>query len=812
MKAHTYYLITLILGLQFSTIWSQTNNQFNPNAILDVGLAIGQLDFHHAQGTAADLYESWANRAEKRFRESTSPNPQTIRIDGDTPATFSAGTMQEHCKSLKASFACKPLFADVAEEIFATGFSLSKVYTTAGTACSDCLIDALLDAELDLNTLSYALLDKGAEKASQRILAISRNLRVASEAITQTDDLDEALLQNEQAAQLVLQSIAGVDDILVNKLFDCQDKQSNIDQSTGNCEVNELVLISEDSTSKTLVARSDSETFQWRYKQEGSNWIYPQEADSVMRIEKAGSGTYIVEVKVWCADLLDFSDYTTESSVYSYQSYYGCYAPHTKWLYATKVKQSSAYMNCNVRASKVQWAYRQVGGSWSYLTSSKKSIYYYNLKANTTYEFKCKIWCGYSWSGWSQGRRFTTRGYYCHASRPTVSHVSSSSARTTTKHYGKKRWAFRKRGGHWTVSTNKHTWMTWKCQPNTTYEVKISVICHGKWSSWCTPVSWTTGGSCHTPTYNSLRAYNIAQTTATTSVNRSATRYSWAIRPLGGQWNYFERTYSAVNWSKLSPNTTYEYKVSIYCHPSWTSYSSVRRFTTNGYSCHAPGAHHIWYSNLSSSSVTLHINTSASKIQYAIYRTGLSDWLIWESTSKSLTITKMRSSTKYQYRMRIYCNGRWSAWSPTEYLKTKSYGRSAERSEGNETSIDGLEADEKIPYSLEYFGNDVLLENNQTLSSTNLALRGVSDEEVATKLSPKMTVYPNPTTDYMRIDGFTGKMTISLTNMQGQIVMQGLQIHLDEVLDLSEVAPGQYVLTMITENGKRQIEKVSVVR
>ena len=354
--------------------------------------------------------------------------------------------------------------------------------------------------------------------------------------------------------------------------------------------------------------------------------------------------------------------------------------------------------------------------------------------------------------------------------------------------------------------------MTWNCQTNTTYEVKISIICHGKWSSWCTPVSWTTGGSCHTPTYSSLRAYNITQTTATTSVNRSAARYSWAIRPAGGQWKIFEGTSSVMNWNKMSPNTTYEYKVSIYCHPSWTSYSSVRTFRTKGYSCHAPGAHHIWYSNLSSSSVTLHINTSASKIQYAIYRAGLSDWLIWERSNKSLTITKMRSNTKYYYKMRIYCNGRWSAWSPTEYLYTKSYGRSAERSESNEISLDGLEADEKIPYSFEDTGKEVSLINNPTVTHSILPLHNTSRKEVANKLGAELTVYPNPTTDYIQVGGFEGKMSISLSNMQGQMIIHGREIDRNTDLDLSAFVPGQYILTMITEDGKRQVEKISVVR
>ncbi|NND05416.1 MAG: T9SS type A sorting domain-containing protein [Saprospiraceae bacterium] len=813
MKAHNYYLFTLLfLGLQISTSWSQTNTHFNPNAVLDMGLTIGHLDFHHKQGTAADLYDSWANRVASRFKECASPNPQAIQLDGSTPTTFSREAMEEHLQSLKASFMCPPLFSLVAEEIFTTGFSLGQVYATAGTACSDCLIDALLDAELDLNSLSYALLDNGAEKVSQRILAISENLRDASEEITKTDDLDETLRQNEQAGQLILQSIALVDDILVNKLLDCQDNQSDIQQSGGTCQVTELVLISEDSTSKTLVARSDSETFQWRYKQEGSNWIYPQEADSVLRIEKVSPDTYIVEVKVWCANFLDFSNYIPESLFYTYQSYYGCYAPHIKWLYATHVKQNSAYMNCNVRASKVKWAYRQVGGSWRYLTSSKKSIYYYNLEANTTYEFKCKIWCGYNWSSWSHSRRFTTRGSYCHPATPTVSHISPSSARTTTRHHGKKRWAFRKRGGQWKVYTNSYAWMTWNCQPNTTYEVKISIICHGRWSPWCTPVSWTTGGNCHKPTYSSMRAYNITQTTASTSVSRSAARYSWAIRPIGGHWKYFERTSSTINWSKLSPNTTYEYKVSIYCHPSWTSYSSMRTFRTKGYSCHAPSSHHIWYSNLSSSSVTLHINTSASKIQYAIYRAGLSDWLVWERTSRSITITNMRSSTKYYYKMRIYCNGRWSTWSPTEYLYTKSYGRSADRTEGKETSLDGLEADEEIPYTPEETQKEVSWVNSPVVIHNTLSSLDESKEEVANKLGAELTVYPNPTADYIKVGGFEGKMSISVANMQGQMMIHGREIDRNTDLDLSACVPGQYILTMITEDGKRQVEKISVVR
>ena len=101
--------------------------------------------------------------------------------------------------------------------------------------------------------------------------------------------------------------------------------------------------------------------------------------------------------------------------------------------------------------------------------------------------------------------------------------------------------------------------MKWSCQPNTTYEVALRIICHGKWSNWCTPVTWTTkGNTCHTPSSNSLKAYNISASAATTHVNASASAYNWAIRKKGGKWYYYSDNDPTYHWTGLAANTTYE--------------------------------------------------------------------------------------------------------------------------------------------------------------------------------------------------------------------------------------------------------------
>lgn len=57
-----------------------------------------------------------------------------------------------------------------------------------------------------------------------------------------------------------------------------------------------------------------------------------------------------------------------------------------------------------------------------------------------------------------------------------------------------------------------------------------------------------------------------------------------------------------------------------------------------------------------------------------------------------------------------------------------------------------------------------------------------------------VVIYPNPTRDYIRIDGLsTGKMDIQLYSLSGQLLLQG-EYQQNDPIDISNLKPGLYLI------------------
>ncbi len=72
-------------------------------------------------------------------------------------------------------------------------------------------------------------------------------------------------------------------------------------------------------------------------------------------------------------------------------------------------------------------------------------------------------------------------------------------------------------------------------------------------------------------------------------------------------------------------------------------------------------------------------------------------------------------------------------------------------------------------------------------------------------------IYPNPTPNQLRIDKQANEtLQLSLTNLQGQLLFQQDWQQNQEVVDLSALAAGTYILTI--SNGKEQVTQKIVKR
>lgn len=72
------------------------------------------------------------------------------------------------------------------------------------------------------------------------------------------------------------------------------------------------------------------------------------------------------------------------------------------------------------------------------------------------------------------------------------------------------------------------------------------------------------------------------------------------------------------------------------------------------------------------------------------------------------------------------------------------------------------------------------------------------------------SIYPNPATDYLRIESQTPLEQVKLTDLAGRVALQQTfrQAHGDVSVDISTLPSGIYLLEAITDDGKRSVQKV----
>lgn len=801
------FFLSLVLA---QVTMSQTADYINANHLLNLGVSINRIENTQQGFVDNEDLEQLALRAETLLHHSTIPVQATHKIVLSDSTTYQHNTIAELIKDIQSASSCyNPVF-NMKSDIFALGYQLSKSLHEASTDCYECLEESLIEAQLLASDIAYNFGVSGKFQAQTYLNLVSDQLRELFLSIDHNLDADSVILQNDHLGQEVLVALSISNDVFGNVYQDCNErKEEDHTEVSLQCEVVQMESISEDSTSKTVFVQGGAEAFLWKYRPVGGTWKYELTVDSTLHIEKTVDTTYEVQVQGWCNMDASFTPFVEETYNTTYNYGYGCYSPGYSQLGCTGISQTYAYLHCNTYASTIEFAFHKVGSSsWGTFKTHKKKIKYYNLQPNTYYEFKCRIWCGSGWSAWSSGKRFKTKGYSCYVYKPSVSHITSYSAKTHSSHGGKKKWAIKEQGGSWYYYTSYGS-VKWKCKPGRTYYVKVRRVCHGKWSGWSSPVSWTTPGSCHAPGYSSLSHYNIGQSTATTKVNVSASNYYWAIRPRGGSWKYFERTSNVMNWINMSSGTTYEYKVKIYCGSGyWSHYSSTRSFTTKISSCHAPSTGSIWYSQLTSSTVRINIATSASRIEYAIWRDGWSDWKVFERSSKHIDFTGLYDNRKYYYKVRVHCGSGWSSWSYSEWFITKMAGRTRQSLVSEEVTT----SDHEGPTSLWKENGVEVSDSMTTLDEKYPEISTSTTGSEESSLQHTILTYPNPATDYFRIRGINNTAEITIINMQGQAVMT-LNIEKNTAVNVSSLPAGIYQL-MVRQSGKTNpsTSKISIVK
>jgi len=324
---------------------------------------------------------------------------------------------------------------------------------------------------------------------------------------------------------------------------------------------------------------------------------------------------------------------------------------------------------------------------------------------------------------------------------------------------------------------------------NTKYEWKVMAKCSSGWTNW-SPVGWFTthqsgygGTNCTTPNHSHMSVSNTSHNYARTNCSVNGAEYHWKISQVGYlNWSDHSNSQSHHGWTNLKPNTKYEWHVKVKCNDGhWSSWSPKGSFTTHGSgyggsACHSPHGDQYTARQESYNLFRMYCYVSAPKYEWAVQRNGY-DWVHHTTTSSNMGWGNLAPSTRYNYKVRVTCNdGHHSNWSSAKYFWTGTSGSSARSAPV---------AGDPVP---------------------------VDDAEAVRELAAEMTLFPNPASQSVTVEGIVEGQRVMLFNTQGQPVYERTIGSDRERLDLQNLPSGIYQVVLQGDQGILARKKLVVVQ
>ena len=98
------------------------------------------------------------------------------------------------------------------------------------------------------------------------------------------------------------------------------------------------------------------------------------------------------------------------------------------------------------------------------------------------------------------------------------------------------------------------------------------------------------------------------------------------------------------------------------------------QFTVSCIGCQPPSSSHLYANNITYNSIRINCYaiTGVVYYQFLYRRVGYSTWYSTPASSNNYwNMTGLSSNANYEYCCRVYCNGAWTAYSPTQYCSTQ---------------------------------------------------------------------------------------------------------------------------------------------
>lgn len=340
--------------------------------------------------------------------------------------------------------------------------------------------------------------------------------------------------------------------------------------------------------------------------------------------------------------------------------------------------------------------------------SSPKTIL---VSPSTTYTLQIRSLVNGVWSFYSNPISFTTlAGTPVVADNIQVSNITSSSAEVSWTGEGATSYAIYYYDLNSSVNfyvTSTSSPKTISVSPETTYGLRVRSLVNGQWSSYSSPINFTSLAG--TPIIaTNISVNNITSSTAQVSwIGSGAEAYGIYYYDINtSRWNYTSSTTSPANII-VTPETTYSLMVKTKVNGQWSPYTSPVQFTT-------PSGEQVLATNVSVNNIT----TTSADVSwlgsgaewYFVYyvETGTSNYYYKYSKSSPTTIT-LEPEKNYSLMIRTRIDGRWSSYTPPINFSTGAGAKS------------------------------LMLSNNTEVEETNFSTM----------------LYPNPAKEYVYLKTFT---------------------------------------------------------
>lgn len=360
----------------------------------------------------------------------------------------------------------------------------------------------------------------------------------------------------------------------------------------------------------------------------------------------------------------------------------------------------------------------------------------------------------------------------------------------------------------------------------TTYEVQVRTICSGGSSNYSSPVTFTTTGggtTCSVPT--GLAASNIATTTATVSWNPVSGAVNYTLRyklTSSSTWSTYTTTGTVVNFTNMTPGTSYDVSVKTNCSGGSGNYSATVTFTTTGGGasyCASKGSSstYEWIDLVKLGSIN---NTSGSNNGYGNF-TSLNTNLA-AGTSNTITLSAGMNGSYGEY---------WTVW--IDYNRDGDFTDAGEKVTSFSSSSTGnINRTFTVPTTAKNGATRMRVQMKYGAYSTSCETFSYGEVEDYTititggtnlpaELSNTITdyaVYPNPFESEFTVQFNAGNAmstTISVVDANGRVVLTDklTTVTGPNVIPIggtAGLAPGMYIVRIQTDQDNQSLRLIKM--